>query len=106
MTYLEELARAINNALPEAVIPDPDISELLLTYAVLALAKGANVSREDVHNAWVAWMVTRGKSHPSMVPFDELSPETQAEDSPFVAAIRTVATSRLGMRFGLVRDAE
>jgi hypothetical protein len=34
------------------------------------------------------------ESHESMEPFSELLPETQAEDSPFVIAIRTVARKR------------
>jgi hypothetical protein len=47
--------------------------------------------REDVHNAWVAWMLDKGETHESIVPFVELSAETQAEDSPFMVAVRTVA---------------
>ena len=64
---------------------------LFLLYAVLLLAKGEDVTREDVHNAWVAWMEFNGEEHKSMVPFTELPPDTQAEDSPFVIAIRSVA---------------
>ena len=58
---------------------------------MLLLAKGQEVTREDVHNAWVAWMLERGETHESMVPFAELSAETQAEDSPYMVAVRTVA---------------
>ncbi len=36
-------------------------------------------------------MLDRGQAHESMVPFTELSAETQAEDSPFMVAVRTVA---------------
>ena len=61
---------------------------------VLLLAKGEEVTREDVHNAWVAWMLDKGEAHESMVPFAELSAETQAEDSPFMAAVRAVARER------------
>lgn len=94
MTYLEEIASEIHDAVPTYALPDEDTSELFLMYAVLLLAKGESVSREDVHNAWVAWMNARGGTHESMVPFDELPPETQAEDSPFVMAIRRVAGER------------
>jgi hypothetical protein len=75
-------------------LPDDDTSALFLTYAVLLLAKGQEVTRADVHNAWVAWMIGKGETHESMVPFAELPPQTQAEDSPFMVAIRTVAQKR------------
>ncbi|MHB1847244.1 MAG: DUF7701 domain-containing protein [Deltaproteobacteria bacterium] len=96
MTYLDDIAADIRNAVAENALPDEDTTGLFLSYAVLLLAKGEDVTREDVHNAWVAWMSSKGhgdESHESMLPFSELPPETQAEDSPFVVAIRTVARS-------------
>jgi hypothetical protein len=101
VTYLDDVAADIRNAVAADALPDEDTTGLFLSYAVLLLAKGEGVTREDVHNAWVAWMASKGEgdeSHESMVPFSELPPETQAEDSPFVIAIRTVARAR--------RDAE
>ena len=74
-----------------SALPDDDTSNLFLLYAVLLLAKGDAVTHEDVHNAWVAWMGSKGEEHESMVPFTELPPGTQGEDSPFVLAIRSVA---------------
>ncbi len=91
MTYLDAVAEEIRRAVPGDALPDDDTSALFLTYAVLLLAKGQEVTRADVHNAWVAWMIGKGEKHESMVPFAELPPETQAEDSPFMVAIRTVA---------------
>jgi hypothetical protein len=91
VNYIEEIANAIRREVATSVLPEGDTSELFLMYAVLLLARGQDVSRKDVHNAWVAWMVTRGEKQASMVPFDQLPSATQAEDSPFVAAIRTVA---------------
>jgi len=91
MTYLDALADEIRAATAPGALPDDDTSSLFRAYAVLLLAKGEEVMPEDVHNAWVAWMLDRGESHESMVPFAELSAETQAEDSPFMAAVRTVA---------------
>lgn len=91
MTYLEAIATAIHDAVPSDALPDEDTTSLFLMYAVLLLAKGEDVSREDVHNAWVAWTISKGEGHESLVPFSELSPDTQSEDSPFVVAIRTVA---------------
>lgn len=94
MTYLDAVAADIRNAVPPDALPAEDTVGLFLSYAVLLLARGAEVTREDVHNAWVAWMLSRGEKHESLVPFAELPPETQAEDSPFVLAIRTVARQR------------
>jgi hypothetical protein len=94
VTYLEELADEIRAAVAHGAVPAADTTDLFVTYAVLLLAKGEQVSRADVHNAWVAWKITRGEHHKSMVPFAELPADTQAEDSPFVAAIRHVARSR------------
>jgi hypothetical protein len=98
VNYLEELADAIRRAVSADALPDDDTSSLFLIYAVLLLAKGEDVTRADVHNAWVAWMAEKDESHESLVPFTELSPDTQAEDSPFMVAIRSVAkqqTSRM-----------
>ena len=97
MTYLDDVAADIRDAVAADALPDEDTTGLFLSYAVLLLAKGEDVTREDVHNALVAWMSSkrhRDESHESMVPFSELPAETQAEDSPFVVAIRTVAQAR------------
>lgn len=94
MNYLESLAREIHQTVPVDALPDDDTSTLFLMYAVVLLARGEDTEREDVHNAWVAWMTSKGEQHDSMTPFSELPLETQAEDSPFVIAIRTVARLR------------
>ena len=94
MNYIQEIANAIRSEVAPRALPRGDTSDLFLMYAVLLLARGQDASREDVHNAWVAWMVSRGEEQASMVPFGELPSDAQAEDSPFVAAIRTVARRR------------
>ena len=91
MTYLDEVADEIRRAASHDALPDEDTTDLFRLYAVLLMAKGEGVSREDVHNAWVAWMLSKRERHDSLVPFSDLDPATQAEDSPFVLAIRTVA---------------
>lgn len=92
--YLDAIADAIRDAVPTDAVPDEDTSALFRSYAVLLLAKGTEVTRADVHNAWVAWMASRDSAHESLVPFQDLDPATQAEDSPFVTAILVVARSR------------
>jgi hypothetical protein len=92
MSYLDELAVRIR-----AEVPEPQRGEnamdLFRLYAVLALAKGESVDASDVHNAWAAWMQQREPDHESLRPFEELDEETQAADSPFVLAIRAVASA-------------
>lgn len=92
MSYLRTIASLIAQEVGEPR-PDSSRSQLFLLYAVLALVRGEDADRRDVHEAWVAWMELLGEDNPSMVPFDDLSPDVQAEDEPFVRAIRTVARS-------------
>lgn len=99
MTYLDTLAKEIRGIVAADALPDEDTSGLFRTYAVLLLAKGEEVTREDVHNAWVAWMLDKGERHQSLVPYAELPADTQAEDSPFMVAVRTVAR-RHGVKSG------
>jgi hypothetical protein len=91
--YIDELARRIYDHVPGGAVPDGDTTDLFRAYAVLALAKGEDVTRADVHNAWVAWMLARDPAHASLIPFNELDPAVQAEDSPFVVAIRLAVDS-------------
>jgi len=92
--YLDDLAEAIRRAVPRNALPQGDTAGLFRTYAVLLLAKGELVTPADVHNAWVAWMADKDSSHESLVPFEDLDAETQAEDSPYLLAIRSVAHSQ------------
>ena len=83
--YLDAIAADIG-----ALIPGCEPA-LLRIYAVLALAKGEHVTREDVHDAWAAWRAATRPDHPSLIPFKDLSPEVQALDEPYAEAIRKVA---------------
>ncbi len=91
MTYLDVVAKDIWSEVPKDALPDEDAADLFLIYAVLLLAKGQDVTQEDVHNAWVAWMSGRRAGHETMIPYGDLPPDAQSEDSPFVTAIRVVA---------------
>jgi hypothetical protein len=91
MTYLDELAAEIERRVPRDLLPEEDTGSLFRLYALLALSKGTTVNTTDVHNAWAAWMQERDPEHRSIKPFEELDPETQASDEPFVEAIRAVA---------------
>jgi hypothetical protein len=91
VTFLRELGHEIQAAVDQSALPHEDVDELFDLYALLLLALGEEVTLCDVHNAWTAWMTPRDPAHPSLVPFDDLAPSVQAEDQPFVDAIREVA---------------
>lgn len=91
MNYIDAIANAIRQALPADTIVPGDSNDLFRIYAVLALVRGEHVRIEDVHNAWAAWMSGIDPKHTSLIPFAELSTDIQAEDEPYVLAIRQVA---------------
>jgi hypothetical protein len=95
MTYVDELARQIQHEIPSELLPSAHADALFRLYALLGLVKGATVSAEDVHDAWVVWMADRGIDHRSMVPFDELPQSVRHQDEPFAAAIRNAVSSSL-----------
>lgn len=92
--YLTEDARLIRSLLPPTAHPPGDDDALFLGYAVLMRAKGLEVTAEDVHDTWSAWMLARNPSHPAAVPFDELQVDAQAIDLPYVEAIHAAAKQR------------
>lgn len=94
--YLDEIAKAIRSRIPSDRMPDENADELLLIYATLVRAKGTSITDSDIHDAWSAWMATRDRSHASLIPFDQLPTEVQAEDAPFGAAARGVAAELQG----------
>lgn len=65
-------------------------------YALLALVKGEDTTLKDVHDAWAmninrTWDKEQFGEHFSMIPFEELKPETAAKDQRFVDAIHATA---------------
>lgn len=94
MSYLDADAELIRSCLPEGTgVPDGS-EDLFVLYAVLMRVKGAATQAADVHDAWSAWMSRSEPEHDSIRPFDQLSPTVQAEDLPFLAAIRRAADIR------------
>ena len=94
--YVDELAQAIRAEVDPAIIPKKgDVAALFRIYALLGRAKGEQVTARDVHDAWAAWALQAKPDHPAIVPFEELSPETQAKDEPYAEAIRAVASRLL-----------
>ena len=65
---------------------------LMNVYSLLVLVKGTDTTLEDVHDAWAVnindyWDKETNGEHFSMVPFNDLKPETAAKDQKFVDAI-------------------
>ncbi|RSS41625.1 hypothetical protein [Streptomyces sp. WAC08241] len=94
MTYLDSLAELIRSCLPLGAEPPKDSAALFRMYAVLLKAKGEQVTDEDVHDAWSAWMQDVDNRHEALIPFDDLDPETRAFDAPYAEAIRVAARQR------------
>lgn len=90
-TYIRDLANRIRSKFSQSELPDKGLDELFNAYAVLALSKGTAVTNEDVHDAWSAWATKFDPDNKSLVPFSELSSETQRSDTPFTKAIREIA---------------
>lgn len=89
--YLDRIAAEIRRfAHPGADFSGEELA-LYRVYAVLLLAKGAAVTAEDVHNAWVAWALEHSPESRHLIPFKELSLGVQEKDERYVDAIRQAA---------------
>jgi hypothetical protein len=97
LSYIDNIAAEVRANVAPEFLPDGDTTALFRLYAVLLLAKGTDVTAEDVHNAWAAWMDANDPEHPSVRPYHELDAETRAGDQPYVDAIRA-ASRALGNR--------
>lgn len=89
--YLDELAVVIRNHIPADRMPAGDAEKLLRLYAVLLRAKGAGVTRSDVHDAWSAWMAERDSNHVALVRYETLPEDVREEDRVFTTAIQRAA---------------
>jgi hypothetical protein len=94
--YLAEDAQLIRRLLPHEADQPDDAESLFLGYAVLMRVKGLECTASDVHDAWTAWMLGRNPGHPALVPFDNLPPDVQRRDLPFVYAIHAAVRVRAG----------
>lgn len=90
-SYIRELGEQIRAKVNPSALPETGLNELFDSYAVLALAKGRQVTNEDVHNAWSSWATKYQPGSDSLVPYEELAEKVQQDDTRFVKAIRAVA---------------
>ena len=91
MTYLDDLAHHIRRHVPPGTSVPDSADRLFVLYAVVLRAKGATATASDVHDAWSAWTQECNPGHDALQPYDSLSPDVQAEDAPFLAAIKAAA---------------
>jgi hypothetical protein len=75
-TYLDDDAELIRSLVPKGSAPPEDSHYLFVLYAVLMRVKGSGVTLSDVHDAWSAWMISKGEEHPTLVPFRNLDVRT------------------------------
>lgn len=66
-------------------------AELMDLYILLVFVKGADVTLEDVHDAWSVWKNRIRPDHHSLIPFDELSETVQELDRKYADGIAKVA---------------
>jgi len=66
----------------------PRLDHLIDLYTLVAADRGIYIDRESVHNAWAVWIATTNPDHPDLIPFDQLTPDRQALDERYAAAIR------------------
>lgn len=91
LNYLDLLAAEIQRIADPESKPVADDLSLYRQYAVLLLAKGTEVTAEDVHNAWAAWASDHDPNNRNLLPFKELSLNFQRMDEPYAEAIRAIA---------------
>jgi hypothetical protein len=90
MNYIDQLAKAIYDEGNSSGAMDDVEWSLYRMYAVLALAKGHEVTPRDVHDAWAAWATEHRFQTKNIIPFDDLSPDVQHMDDRYVNDIHAV----------------
>lgn len=91
-TYIDEIVESVKD---KAHINNDILARY---YALLVLTKGENITLSDIHDAWAMSMNFRpknehcyGHDHISLVPFHDLSSETQKKDEKFLIRLKNIA---------------
>lgn len=69
---------------------------LMNVYTLLVLTVGENCTLENIHDAWSVninanWDKKTNGEHRSLIPFNQLSVETQEKDREYMLAVRKTA---------------
>lgn len=81
MTYIHTARQALTTHVPATNSKQFDL------YLLLTLVKGAHVTLQNVHDAWAIAEHHTNPNHPSLVPFNQLTPDLQTLDQPYANAI-------------------
>jgi hypothetical protein len=84
--YVDQIVAALTRRLDDCEI------DLLRQHALLVLVTGEQATEQHAHDAWAAWRIATNPGHRLLVPFDHLTAEAQALNTPYADAIRAVAT--------------
>jgi hypothetical protein len=85
INYVDQIVAALADRLDDCEI------DLLRLYALLVLVTGEHTTEQDAHDAWATWRTATNPRHRLLVPFDHLTAEAQALNTPYADAIRAVA---------------
>jgi hypothetical protein len=83
MTYIERLIAEILTEFPK-LEGKPELVDL---YAAIVLAKGIDLTNEDVHDAWAIWQNRIRPDHRSIIEYDKLTPEVQDLDTKYTRGL-------------------
>jgi hypothetical protein len=82
VSYVDAARTVLTREMPD------EAAGLVDLYLLLAMCKGVDVTARDVHHAWAIWRSRAVPAHAAIVLFDDLPPEKQRLDDPYVEAIR------------------
>jgi hypothetical protein len=85
INYVDQIVAALAERLDDCEI------DLLRHYALLVLVTGEQTTEQDAHDAWATWRTATNPRHRLLAPFDRLTVEEQALNTPYADAIRAVA---------------
>lgn len=100
-TYVHKVIEKVDEAFrTETSFLSQDFVNFYSHLVLIALSLDVEITKEMVHDAWsVATYYKDGlKLHPSMKPFDYLTPEVQELDQPYVDKLNEVLTYFKGLR--------
>lgn len=84
MNYIDEIKEELNKHITVG-------KGLQNVYALLVLVKGEECTLKDVHDAWAVNININMPDHRSLIPFEDLSVETQEKDREYTEAIQETA---------------
>lgn len=93
-TYIDKVCKKVQE------VTGLKSKETIRMYSLLVLTKGENITLADIHDGWSMVMNFKepnppycyGHEHKSIVPFNQLSYETQIKDEKYLKALKQIAS--------------